>query len=165
MKLLCLLAVFWLGLTLSGCGPRPSENGFAIYLTKNATPVPSGVTPLAIELDGEPVIAIGDIVTYNRVTHEMEVKPSVFERIKNLEVPVRGRAFAVCLGQEIIYTGAFWTPISSIAFDGIIIMKPMSKSNILRLEPGYPSGGFFSGGDPRSNPRLMESLQRAGKLK
>lgn len=165
MKLLRLFAAFCLVLMLAGCDPRPADDGFAIYLTKNATPVPLGATPASVELDGEPVIATDDIVTYNRVTHEMEVKPSVFGRIKNLEVPVRGRAFAVCLGQEIIYTGAFWTPISSIAFDGIIIMKPMSKNNLLQLEPGYPSDGFFKGGDPRSNPRLMESLQRAGKLK
>jgi hypothetical protein len=165
MLIIMLLSILMVLPLLSGCSPLPSENNFAIYLTGNAMPFPSEATPAAIGLEGKPVISINDIVSYNQETHEIEVKPAAFERVKNLEVPVRGRTFAVCIGREAIYTGAFWTPISSISFDGIIIMKPILKNNILQLEPGYPSNGFFKGDDPRSNSRIMDSLQRAGKLK
>lgn len=170
MKVLKTLAVFLISISLalplvSSCAPA-KQDGFAIYLMKNVKfAYPPSTTTTPIELESEPIIDTDDIISYNWQTHEMEVVPAAYERVQKLEVSVQGRPFAVCLGQEIIYTGAFWTPISSIAFNGITIMKPFTPGMTLTIEPGYPSAEFFKNGDPRNNPLIMESLERAGKLK
>ena len=65
-----------------------------------------------------------------------------------------------------IYCGAFWTPISSISYEGITILKPLNSqdSNIVKLELGYPSPNFFGGDDPRNNPDIIKSLMQSGIL-
>jgi hypothetical protein len=150
---------------VSGCSPARTD-GFGIYLIKNATSAyPLSAAPAPIEPESEPIIAENDVVSYDRQTHVIEVVPAAYERVQKLAVPVQGRPFAVCLGREIIYTGAFWTPISSMAFNGIVIIKTLTPGTALTIEPGYPTAEFFKQGDPRNNPRIMESLERAGKLK
>ncbi|UCH51925.1 MAG: hypothetical protein JSV54_04055, partial [Chloroflexota bacterium] len=65
-----------------------------------------------------------------------------------------------------IYWGAFWTPISSLSFDGVTIWKPLSLEgpHVITLDLGYPSSSFYGGEDPRNNPEVMRSLDKAGKL-
>jgi hypothetical protein len=72
----------------------------------------------------------------------------------------------VCVDREPIYWGAFWTPVSSISFDGVTIWKPVSfeEPHVITLELGYPSSSFYGGEDPRNNPEVMKSLEEAGKL-
>jgi hypothetical protein len=107
-----------------------------------------------------------DIITYNAQTHELKLTTSAFERISQLDVPVRGKSFVVCVDRKPIYWGAFWTPISSISFDGVTIWKPLSleEPHVITLELGYPSSSFYGGEDPRNNPEVMRSLEQAGKL-
>ena len=79
---------------------------------------------------------------------------------------MRGKSFVVCVNREPIYWGAFWTPISSVSFDGITIWKPLNSQEpeVIKLELGYPSPAFYEGEDPRNNAEVMESLEQAGKL-
>ena len=52
-----------------------------------------------------------------------------------------------------------------MSFDGVTILKPISSNqNTIRIELGYPSENFFSGDDPRDDPKLIKSLEQAGKL-
>ena len=149
----------------SGCSSSNIE-GFAIYLTRENIP-PEQMPALShVDIAEQPVIATNDIVSYNATTHEITLTTDAFKRISGLEVPVRGRSFVVCIDRSPIYWGAFWTPISSISFDGITIWKPLGsqEAKIIKLEPGYPSSSFYRGADPRNNPAVMESLERAGKL-
>ena len=106
------------------------------------------------------------VITYNAQTHELKLTASAFERICELEVPVEGKSFMVCVDREPIYFGAFWTPISSISFDGVTIWKPFSSEEpyIISLELGYPSSSFYGGEDPRDNPEILRALEQAGKL-
>ena len=72
----------------------------------------------------------------------------------------------VCVNKEPIYWGAFWTPISSISFNGVTIWKPYSTQGqkIIVLTLGYPSSSFYGGEDPRNDARVLDSLEKAGKL-
>ena len=153
-------------LMLSGC-TAPKGEGFAVYLTKGDLS-PAQMPALShADIAEQPVIAMSDIITYNAQTHEITLTASAYERIPRLEVPVRGRSFLVCVDRKPIYWGAFWTPISSMSFGGVTIMKPLSSqgTQVIKLELGYPSPSFYEGEDPRSNPEVMKSLEQAGKLK
>jgi hypothetical protein len=148
-----------------GCSTAKGE-GFAIYLTREDIP-PSKMEALShVEIAEQPIISIQDIITYNAQTHEIKLTEAAFERISQLEVPVRGRSFLVCIDKTPIYWGAFWTPISSMSFDGVTIRKPLGsqESKIITLQLGYPSSSFYEGEDPRNNDEVMKSLEQAGKV-
>jgi hypothetical protein len=140
--------------------------GFAIYLTKKDIP-PAQMEALShVDISDQPIISVKDIITYNAQTHEMKLTPRAFDRVYELDVPVTGKSFMVCIDKEPIYWGAFWTPISSLSFDGVTIWKPYNtqEQKIIVLELGYPSPSFYSGEDPRNNRKVLESLEKDGKL-
>lgn len=146
--------------------PETLGEGFAIYLTKEDIP-PARMEALShVDMADKPIISIEDVITYNAQTHEIKLTAGAFERISQLEVPVRGKSFLVCVDKVPIYWGAFWTPISSISFDGVTIWKPLGPKddNIITLGLGYPSSSFYGGKDPRNNAKVAESLEQAGKL-
>jgi hypothetical protein len=149
----------------SGCS-TPNHEGFAIYLTKGDI-TPEQMPALShVDIAEQPVIAINDIITYNTQTHELKLTASAFDRISQLDIPVRGKSFVVCVDRKPVYWGAFWTPVSSISFDGVTIWKPYSSEepHVITLELGYPSPSFYGGKDPRNNPEVTSSLEQAGKL-
>jgi len=152
-------------LILNGCKTSEGE-GFAIYLTRDDVPPAQMEAMSHVELANQPIFSIKDIVTYNAQTHEIKLSTDAFERISGLEVPVQGKSFMVCVDRQPIYWGAFWTPISSISFDGVTIWKPLGAQEIkiVTLELGYPSESFYGGEDPRNDPQILESLEQAGKL-
>jgi hypothetical protein len=161
-----LTAVIFCLLLMSGGCSAPQHEGFAIYLTKGDIP-PAQMPALShVDIAEQPVIAMNDIITYNAQTHELKLTTSAYEDISQLDVPVRGKSFVVCVDRKPIYWGAFWTPISSISFDGVTIWKPLSleEPHVITLELGYPSSSFYGGEDPRNNPEVMRSLEQAGKL-
>src|SRR4030042_5469396 len=171
-KLIChipakLTALILIGtiLVFSSCTISKGD-GFAIYLTKGDIP-PAQMPALShVDTAEPPIISMKDIITYNAQTHELKLTTSAFERISQLDVPVRGKSFVVCVDRKPIYWGAFWTPISSISFDGVTIWKPYNtqEQKIIVLELGYPSPSFYSGEDPRNNRKVLESLENDGKL-
>ena len=107
------------------------------------------------------------MISYTKDTHEIELTAKAYERVMQLEAPTSGKSFVVCVDKGPIYWGAFWTPMSSQSFDGVTIWVPSltPKTNFIKLELGYPSESFYQGEDPRSNPVILESLEKAGKLK
>ena len=133
VALICILLIS------SGCTAVEGE-GFAIYLTKEDIP-PAQMEALShVNIADQPIISIKDIITYNAQTHEIRLTDTAFERISQLDVPVRGKSFMVCVDKAPIYWGAFWTPISSISFDGVTIWKPLSSQEptVITIEQGYP---------------------------
>ena len=151
---------------MSAGGTVTKGDGFAIYLTKEDIP-PAQMEALShVNIADQPIISIKDVITYNAQTHEIKLTDQAFERISQLDVPVRGKSFMVCVDKGPIYWGAFWTPISSMSFDGVTIWKPLNseESKVITLELGYPSSSFYSGEDPRNNQIVMKSLDQAGKL-
>jgi len=152
-------------LLTDGCS-APNHEGFAVYLTKGDIP-PAQMPALShIDMADQPVIAMDDIISYNAKTHEITLTTEAFVRISSLEVPLRGKSFVVCVDRNPIYHGAFWTPISSMSYDGVTIWKPLmsQEPHVITLGLGYPSSSFYSDQDPRDNAEVMESLKQAGKL-
>ena len=147
-------------------GTLMKYEGFAIYLTRDDIP-PEKMEMLShVDIADQPIISIQDIITYNAQTHEIKLTDQAFERISQLEVPVRGKSFLVCVDRAPIYWGAFWTPISSMAFAGVTIWKPLGPQEIkvITLQLGYPSSSYYGGEDPRNNTAILQSLEQSGKL-
>jgi len=150
-----------------GCA-APKGEEFAIYLTRDGVPVTSMPVLSHVDIADQPVISINDIIAYHEITHELTLTAEAYERIRKLDVPVHGRSFVVCVNRGPVYWGAFWTPISSVPFNGITIVKPLRadhEGNTIKLDLGYPSPKFFEGEDLRSSSIVMQSLKQAGKLK
>ena len=141
-------------------GPRE----FSIYLLAQPVAAHQVSTPDALDLEREPILSIDDIIAYSWKTHEIGLTASAYERIGELEVPVNGTTFVVCLGREPIYAGAFWPVYSSLSFDGVVVKIPLTDDQTMQIALGYPSPSFFTGEDPRSDPRILQSLEEAGKL-
>jgi predicted small secreted protein len=161
LTVLLLVITFLVG----GCTTVKGE-GFAIYLTKQDIP-PDKMEALShVDTADEPVISMNDVITYNAQTHELKLTDTAFGRISQLDVPVRGKSFLICVDKAPIYRGAFWTGISSMSFDGVTICKPLASQEpkVIKLELGYPSSSFYSGEDPTNNIAVMKSLDQAGKL-
>ena len=157
--------IFSILLVACGC-IAPNNGGFAIYLTKNDIP-PAQMPVLShVDIAEKPIIGMDDIITYNAQTHELKLTASAYEDISHLEVPVRGKSFVVCVDRKPVYWGAFWTPISSLSFDGVTIWKPLmpGEPHVVNLALGYPSSSFYGGEDPRDNREVLRSLEQAGKL-
>lgn len=158
---LILIGIIWYGGWFT-----PNGEGFTIYMTKEDLK-PAQIPILShVDIAEKPIIAKDDIITYNANTHEITLTANAFNRISKLDIPVNGKSFIVCVDKKAIYCGAFWTPISSISFDGVIIYKPLNsqESKVIKLELGYPSPFFYGGDDPRNNEEIMKSLKEAGKL-
>lgn len=155
-----------LGILTSSIFATAADEGFAIYLTEQDIP-PARMEVLGrVTLTDRPVISSVDIITYNAQTHEIRLTDRAFARICALEVSVQGRTFMVCVDKQSIYWGAFWTPISSISFDGVTIWQLYCERRpaVITLQLGYPSSSFYGGEDPRNSPEILGALERAGKL-
>jgi len=166
----------FLGLMLAGilsafsCTSQEEEpskdEGFAIYLLARDIPVSEMPIISNLELANEPIVATIDIVSYNRNIHEIELAAEAYDRLSQLELPINGKVFVVCVYRQPVYWGAFWPRYSSMSFDGVTIHTPLSPDQYtIRIELGYPSEIFYTGEDPRSNPEIMQSLQQANKLR
>jgi hypothetical protein len=102
-----------------------------------------------------------------RRPHGIELTNTGYETIHGLSVPMDGKAFAVCIDGQLIYGGAFWVRYSSWSFDGIVIDTTLATREhpVIQIQLGYPGPSFFRGDDPRSDPRILQALEQAGKLK
>ncbi|HUW14429.1 MAG TPA: hypothetical protein VM537_32195 [Anaerolineae bacterium] len=150
---------------------QSSVGRFDVYLVKqDISPQQMTNANLAeLQLEETPLLSIEDIVTYAWATHEIELTPSASERVARLEssrLSMGGLPFVICAGGEPIYGGALWTSYSSATYDGIVInVYPASSGQPLPIRLGYPSPEWFKGEDLRSDPRILRSLQEAGKLR
>ncbi len=155
------------GLGAGPPSPAPESDGeFAIYLThQDIAPAMLSQADLGtLELEPDPILSTDDVLRYVGDTHKILLTSAAFERINQLSVPTNGRAFVVCVGGERIYSGAFWTLASSLSFDGVVVVAPLTDAS-MRLQLGYPESlDLFRGEDPRSGRRILQALERAGKL-
>ena len=116
---------------------------------------------------GKPFLTTGDVWRYVKDTHEMMLDHEATERLKKLKVPVSGRPFIVFVGDEPIYTGAFWTGFSSISFRGVAIDIAGLKGDFatLKLELDYPPLAPKNiGFDPRPDARVFQAFENKSVL-
>ena len=155
---------------------KVSPKGFAIYL------LPANVKSNQLKkLDlkklkpfGKPVITESDIRYYQKDNHEFGVDNLAAARIKKINSQGGRKSFGVFVDSEAVYVGAFWKSILSQSFDGIVIDTYKAVGSepygwwtdfpILFLETGYPSAEYFKGPDLRSDTRILNALEKVGKL-
>jgi hypothetical protein len=72
-------------------------------------------------------------------------------------------SFVVCVNRKPIYWVAFWTPVSSISFEGVTIWKPLNSAepHVIALEVGYPGPASYWGEDPRNSQEMINSLEQS----
>jgi hypothetical protein len=168
VRSVALLALFaaCIPLVSAACSTPSTGGEFAIYLTRDDVP-PSRMEMLShVELVDEPLISMDDVVAYHVATHEITLTSKAFNRVASLEVPVSGTSFVVCVDRSPIYWGAFWTPLSSLSFDGVTVWQPLgtSGSTTIQIRLGYPWATSDVADDPRNDPAVLAALDEAGKL-
>ncbi len=166
LVLACLLAFL-----LAGCAAaapaKPAEQ-FAIYLPVAQM---SGLEILKADLSevmlqAQPLIAADEILSYDPATHDLRLSRDGMQHLADLNVPMNGTAFVACVGKKPIFAGAVWTMLSSQSFEGVTIQVPIVVSDTLvHLYSGYPSFDDPLPNDPREDPRLLQALEQAGKLR
>jgi hypothetical protein len=114
---------------------------------------------------GPVLISDDDIMGYEQATHCLLVTDAAWERVMNQQVPVSGTPFALCLDGEPLLVGSLWTPLSSLGFDGVVIMVLIGEQGQLCLERGYPGPTAGADPNPRVDPRLIGALRQRGKLR
>ncbi len=165
MKKYAVIAFLFLVL-LASCQSKPAE--FAIYLTceeRSAGDLLS--VPLADwKLASDPLLTSADLVSYNPQTFELKITESASIKISDLKIPVNGIPVVVMVGGERIYGGALWTPISSLSYEGIALMYNLNpQSPGFQINIGYPGMEAGQIEDFRNDPRILDALKSAGKLK
>ncbi len=164
-------------------GPRPgsapetsAQRAEALTITLTGERVASADMLAADSLGDDeiavaPLLTADDFLAYDVASHVFTLTVEAAERVAALDVPTNGRSFILAVGGTPIYAGAFWAPYSSLSYDGVVIMILPGytdgpgfapESGTFRLELGYPGSSFFSGSDPRSDPRVVDALVRLG---
>jgi hypothetical protein len=137
---------------------------FAIYLPAEGFRLEEMADLSKIQLMEDPILSVDDILAYSSATHEIRLRSSAAERLAQLGLP--GKPFVVAVGREAVYAGEFmgaWMSRSSQAV--VILWPPMgSDGDTIRIQLGYPGPDFFIGEDPRSDSRILESLEQASLL-
>ncbi len=170
LKKLSLVFLIALALTVSACRSG-DRNDFCLYLLEGDIPSSElskhNLKQLAV-ID-PPIISREDIISYDWTTHKVELTEDAYSRVQelfSLPVKVDGIPFIVYVGDEPIYAGAFWTPLSSLSYEGVVIMQSFSKQGTtIQFSLGYPGEAAFVGEDPRTDPRIHRVLESQGKLK
>lgn len=142
------------------------EHEFAIYLVNGKLAPDKAAVQSPLELEEEPLISKNDIAAYIKETHEIRLTAEGHEKIQAVPVPTNGITFVVCVNGEQIYSGALWAMYSSLSFDRVVIdpLQATADNPTIQLTLGYPTSTFFSGDDPRSDPRILQALEEMGKL-
>lgn len=153
-----------------------TSKGFAIYLLPESVKSNqlSTLDLKKLKPTGAPLIAESDMRYYQKETHQFKIEYAAASRLRKLDEAGSFREFAVFVGSEAIYVGAFWKSTSSFINPGIIIntYEPLLIADknstpdfpVLTLETGYPAAGYFRGTDPRADSRIFKALEKAGKL-
>ncbi len=162
------LTLLLLGLVLlSGCSRRKAPD-FAVFLVlTESTAEDLLAVPLKdLPLDDTPLLRMEDVVSYHPETYTLTLTEEAVSRISRRNVPVGGLPFVLVAQGERIYTGAFWTPISSLSYSGTAGMLSLDEDvTVLRFDLGYPaSPELFKGVDLRNDARILEAFSEAEKL-
>jgi hypothetical protein len=147
-----------------------AQEGFSIYLTADKNISFSKLSNSgmkSIQLQKKPIITMDDVLSYNAKTHVILLTAQTFKRFNRKLL--WNAPFVVCIGNERVYSGIFISVICQSIFSGVVIegwelASEPTKPETIEIQLGYPSEKFFKGKDPRSDPRIIKALEKAGKL-
>jgi len=175
IKRFCLVLTLSL-VILSACQSPDGDNEtmlggepFELYLVADAQMTGADLEKYALDdlpLAESPLITSEDLVSYHWERHAFDLTEAAYERMLVIfagGLPIDGVPFVVVSYGERIYAGAFWTWLSSLSFDGVVILQPFDPAaGTFFINLGYPNADYFSMEDPRSDPRLEKAFKDAG---
>jgi uncharacterized lipoprotein NlpE involved in copper resistance len=145
---------------------------FAIYLVGDSQITSPDLKNYALDkipLNAVPILKTDDLVSYDWEHHGINLTEQAYARLIALfysGLPSAGVPFVVVAYQEPIFAGGFWSPLSTLSFDGVVILQPFDPAGqTLYIQLGFPDESVFTGADPRDNPRLQQALQDAGLIR
>ena len=147
------------------------DDDFALYLVDADTM--TAYVAVEIELDSliiadEPILSLSDITAYDWSVHCLTISPTAYNRMESFlgeyatNIDLRGTPFVTMVGEERIYLGAFWNPVSSIPPPcPAITFPPLTELPLtLIIMPSWVDDAP----DQRSDPRIREVLDASGVL-
>jgi hypothetical protein len=137
------------------------DAGFGIYLLDTGELVLSEDHVRAyyqdshtIELNEEGIMKWNSYQTY---TAEPKLKDTLFSR-----------DFVLKIGEKEIYRGKFYSTVSSMSYDGVVIIDALfeldDEHNTIQIEFGYPWSHSNTEGDPRNSPEVISFFEGRGLL-
>ena len=160
------LGVLLVTLSLSSCSS--AEDHFAIYFPSGSITTQEilQVDPASLKLSDTALITSDDIVSYERNIHKLTLTDAGYQKLLLQKTPVQGIPLIAAVGKQPVYALALWTPLSSLSYEGVIILQPFDPDDkSIYIMTGYPTDSFFKGTDPRSEQRIFDALNKEGKLK
>jgi hypothetical protein len=122
----------------------------------------------SIILNDSSLIEYSDITAYDPETHRFFLTASANQALAKIgSEKLHGKAFALTINREPVYTGYFWAAFSSSICDWVNV-DPLSFANttFFEVKLGYP---WYSPEmqipDNRNDQILLDILQQDGKLK
>ena len=166
--------LFGLLVSASNSHSEEAAPSFSITLIQPAISCAEARSLSLPELDtgaGVPFVTTASVRTYDWEDHTIDVDKELLPRKWHWLFSVEGRVFLVKVGSEPIYAGALITGFSSSSCSLPVVVWPRwgveaetEKSVFLRLSLGYPTTDYFEGTDPRSDARILRTLEEAGRI-
>lgn len=146
-----------------------STGGVELYLLESyeTTGQSCEIELASVVLDSAPLIRYPDFKSYDSKEYVFKITNSAKEAIEALEYPVNGVPFAITADGEVVYTGYFWPPYSSLICQWTVIDPLMiwGESDELHVVLGYPGPMEDSViPDERNNEKILEIFRKDGKL-
>ncbi len=143
-------------LIITGCSPAASESAqpakFAVYFTDT----------------NEIVFSEDDLLAYDDTTDTFSFTDDAVKRLKPQTTPptlddsLYQKPFTVKIGNEEIYTGKFWSGVSSMSENGIIMLDTLMlspKNNTLTVYRNYPDSSPLTDKEKTQLPEPAKSNQ------
>lgn len=93
----------------------------------------------------------------------------IYETNTDLEDSLYYRDFILKIEREEIYRGRFYSMVSSMIYEGVVILDALIKldddHNYIRIDWDYPTLGFAIGKDPRNNPEVIDCFEKSRLFK
>lgn len=143
---------------------RNIEGNINVFLLEeyNKSENSSQILSDGIVLSDAPLLYYDDLLEYNANDYAFKLTPEASDKLTDLF----GSAFAVTLGTEIIYTGYFWSSLSSQIVDWLIVeLLKAETDDEMVVQLGYP--GVIDGWiipDKRNDKRILSVFARDDKL-
>lgn len=121
-------------------------------------------------ITGKPFMVYDDIVSYDTTEHIVTLSYSSDSLKSRIGfIGVYGKPFLVTLDSTKIYGGWFWTPVSSIICQWVMIepdcLFDSLGINEIRINLGYSYESQFEREDPRNNQEIFNRLVKDGKAR
>jgi hypothetical protein len=148
------------------------DNDVKIYLIKKChsqKELTMAIDESSVILEDKPLIEYKDIVSYDSANHTFfltAAKKQELMKKMNTKDELALKAFALVVDKEIIYTGYFWHPYSSLSCDWFTIDSfKLGHKGIISIELGSYTGIKPDIKDRRNDKRLLKVLEKNGKIK